>query len=42
MPRLGYDHINTNQLRLAQSRLDMVLEFPEDAGKMNGAEAIRG
>jgi hypothetical protein len=49
----GYVHIDISQLRLAQGKLNMFLaidrvsqftyvEFRDDAGKMNGADFLRG
>ncbi len=50
---IGYVHIDISELRLAQGKLNMFLaidrvskftyvEFRDDAGKMNGAEFLRG
>lgn len=50
---IGYVHINVSELRLAEGKLNMVLaidrvskftyvEFRDDAGKMNGADFLRG
>jgi hypothetical protein len=50
---IGYVHIDISELRLAEGKLNMFLaidrvskftyvEFRDDAGKMNGAEFLRG
>ena len=51
--KIGYVHIDISELRLAEGKLNMFLaidrvskftyvEFRDDAGKMNGAEFLRG